>query len=502
MYKWPKVIIILISVGTLLGACSNNPEQAEMTEVVEVEPPVVAENSTNEFSQTLGYTEQPPVVDPAKGYFVDEIADGVFWLSGSHYQTMFLTTGEGVIAIDAPQPIGQSYLEAIQEVTDEPITHVIYSHAHNDHIGAAGMFPPDIEVIAHQDTIDFLSGVPAPTITFEDTYTLEVGNQVLELSYIGTYHSLGDIVIHAPRQKVAMVVDLFHPGSAPFAGFGATIDLGAHLQAHDSLIEDYDFDVLIPGHTEILATKTHLQTNRDFILSMQEIVQQAIESVPSDEVIQTCSDMTIAQWNGILENLEDRVGANCQKMEAYILSQSAVSDEAVAEPNANSPSMPDLTVFPLPERSGPRTQTSGTVPHVQIGVEPVTAVNDELYRRAFALPGVEDRPTIVSLPGARGMWLSDDIALAHPEAIVNGREFAHIHPDGSLHAPLPFERALEVAEKGWGERHPWADQREGWDGFVMLFTPQSMAELDIIFQLIVESYNHVTGQTVQASDFN
>ena len=179
----------------------------------------------------------------------------------------------------------------------------------------------------------------------------------------------------------------------------------------------------------------------------------------------------------------------------------AVSDESLAVPPANSTSMPGSIAFPLPERSGPRTQTSGTVPHVQIDVEPVTAVNDELFRRAFALPGVEDRPTIVSLPGARGMWLIDEIALAHPQAIVSGREFAHIHPDGSLHAPLPYERALEVAEKGWGERHPWADEREGWDGLVMLFTPQSMEELDITFQLIVESYNFVTGQTVQASDF-
>ena len=177
------------------------------------------------------------------------------------------------------------------------------------------------------------------------------------------------------------------------------------------------------------------------------------------------------------------------------------STESSVVSTPKSTSTPDLIVFPLPERSGPRTQTSGTVPHVQIGVEPVTAVNDELARLAFALPGVEERPTIVSLPGARGMWLSDDMPLAHPEVIVNGREFAHIHPDGSLHAPLPYERALEVAEKGWGERHPWADEREGWDGFVMLFTPQSMAELDVIFQLIVESYNYVTGQTVQASDF-
>ena len=107
----------------------------------------------------------------------------------------------------------------------------------------------------------------------------------------------------------------------------------------------------------------------------------------------------------------------------------------------------------------------------------------------------------VEKPGARGMWLKDDIALANPRAIVAGREFAHIHTDGSLHAPLPYERALEIAEKGWGERHPWADQREGWGGLVMLFTPQSMDELDITFHLIVESYNFVTGKTVHASDF-
>jgi glyoxylase-like metal-dependent hydrolase (beta-lactamase superfamily II) len=482
-----KVMTVLTSVGALIGACSNNPEQVDVTQDVEVETPVDAEYSTDYPPQTSEYTEQPPAVDPAKGYFVDEIAEGIYWLSGSRYQTMFLTTGEGVIAIDAPQPLGQSYLEAIEDVTDEPITHVIYSHAHNDHVGAAGMFPPDIDYVAHQDAAAQLSGLPAPTITFEDTYTLEVGNQVLELSYIGTFHSAGDIVIYAPRQKVAMVVDLFHPGSAPFAGFGVTIDLGAHMQAHDVLIEEYDFNVLIPGHTEILATKTHLETNRAFILSMQEIVQQAIESGLSGDVIQTCIEMTIAEWDGILENLEDRVEANCQKMEEYVSSQATSEAESSGDM--------------LPERPGPRTQTTGSVPHTQIGVEPVSEVNDALYRLAFALPGVEERPTIVSLPGASGMWLLDNIPVVHPEAIVAGREFAHIHADGSLHAPLPFERALEVDETRWGERHPWADQRDGWEGLVMLYTPQSFEELEVTFQLIVESYNHVTGQSLDASDF-
>ena len=174
----------------------------------------------------------------------------------------------------------------------------------------------------------------------------------------------------------------------------------------------------------------------------------------------------------------------------------------VAEPSTNdeASSITESANFALPERSGPQTQTTGSVPHIQIGVNPVQAVNDELYRRAFTLPGVEDRSTTISLPGARGMWLSDNMELARPEVIVNGREFAHFHPDGSLHASLPFERALELTERGWGERHPWADEREGWDGFVMLYTPITMEELEITFQLIVESYNHVTGLSVQASD--
>lgn len=153
-------------------------------------------------------------------------------------------------------------------------------------------------------------------------------------------------------------------------------------------------------------------------------------------------------------------------------------------------------LFPLSQRAEPRIQTSGRVPHVQRGVTPVNEINNELHRLAFSLPGVNQRPTIVSLPGAIGMWLSDDLPIVHPKAIAAGREFAHIHVDGSLHAPLPYERALEITEKGWGERHPWADSRDGWEGFVMLYTATSEQELKVLMQLITESYNHVTGQNV------
>ncbi len=154
---------------------------------------------------------------------------------------------------------------------------------------------------------------------------------------------------------------------------------------------------------------------------------------------------------------------------------------------------------PIPKRTGPRPLTHKGMPHAQIGVQPVPEVNAELFRRAFSLPNVTNRPTVISVPGARALWLDENLPLAHPEVIAAGREFAHIHPDGSLHASLPPERTREAIEAGWAEPHPMA-QYMGNEGMVMLYTPRTMEELDVIFQLIVDSYNFVTGWNVNATE--
>jgi hypothetical protein len=150
----------------------------------------------------------------------------------------------------------------------------------------------------------------------------------------------------------------------------------------------------------------------------------------------------------------------------------------------------------LPVRDGPRPFTTSGVPHIQVDVEPVPEVDETLRARAFALPGVENRPTVVSLPGGRGLWLDEDVPLARPDMILAGREFSHFHTDGSLHAPLPVDRALEAVEAGWGVLHPWVDRDEIPDGLVMLYTPQSNEEAEVILQLVIDSYNFITGREI------
>ncbi len=295
------------------------------------------------FPSTMIYTKQAPEINPEKGYFVAEIADGLYWLIDGGYQMMFLTTGQGVIVVDAPEQMGGKILQAISDVTDEPVTHVIYSHIHKDHIGSAHIYPDDAVYIAHSDTAKHLAmkndpDRPVPTESFDDTYTLSVGNQVLVLSYEGAFHSKGDIVILASKQKVAMVVDLFHPDAGPFLGFGITTDMNAHLAIHDTLLEEYDFDVLVPAHEQILATKDHLKTNKQFALDVManviqaqqmvdymEFVQQyssqgryAVYANYFDAVTQKCAELTLEEWQGKLKELEPFMEDHCRVMSFYV----------------------------------------------------------------------------------------------------------------------------------------------------------------------------------------
>ena len=273
-------------------------------------------------------TEIPVVIDPQKGYYVEEIADGIFWLVGSGYQTMFLTTGEGVIVIDAPQPIGEKYISAINEVTEEPITHMIYSHHHADHTGAAGqIFPADITYISHKQTSDVLAqeddpNRPVPTVTFDDNmHTLSVGDKTLELYFVGNYHSNGDLIIMIPDSNIAMAVDLLRPGITPYRAFAVTPDMDKYLQTHDMLINDFDFDVLISGHTGILATKEHIKQNKQFALDVMDNVKEAITLVGSDKVVEKCVELTTEQWTGKLDNLNEFMTEHCQAMKDYVVTQ-------------------------------------------------------------------------------------------------------------------------------------------------------------------------------------
>ena len=304
-------------------ACLNPPtaEKWFKSGIAEpVETIMVPHPEKMKSSAPIPDTARGPAIDFSKGYLVEEIQDGLFWVTEGAYQAMFLTTGEGVIAVDAPPSIGQNYLNAISEVTVEPITHVIYSHTHIDHIGAAGIFPDDATIIAHEETFSQLEkradpNRPLPTVTFADQYTLEVGNQTLELAYHGPIHEPGNIFIYAPQQKVLMVIDVIFPGWTPFKDLAMAEDVPYFLEAHDKILE-YDFETFIGGHLTRLGTVEDVETQKEYFQDIQKNAELANQEVNfmaiaqevgfenlwlvfqiyADTITQQCTDATVSEW--------------------------------------------------------------------------------------------------------------------------------------------------------------------------------------------------------------
>jgi hypothetical protein len=146
---------------------------------------------------------------------------------------------------------------------------------------------------------------------------------------------------------------------------------------------------------------------------------------------------------------------------------------------------------PLPTRAGDRPRTTPTNPHTQLDQQPTDLRwVEELADRVFALPGVLEEPSRISVPGARALILAPGEPTGPPEAFLIEREFAHLHPspDHSLHAMLPLETAREAIEAGWAEHHPVALRGLIPQTAVMLYAPRDESELDVIESLVRASH--------------
>jgi luciferase-like monooxygenase len=151
----------------------------------------------------------------------------------------------------------------------------------------------------------------------------------------------------------------------------------------------------------------------------------------------------------------------------------------------------------LPSRSGPPPRTTPTNPHTQLDQQPEDrGIRETLAARVFSLPDVEERPTKISVPGARALWLRDVVPQGPAEAFMIDREFAHLHPgaDASAHATLPPDLVTAAVAAGWAELHPVA--RLGYipATTVMIFAPRNDEELDVVYGLLLASYRFAGGR--------
>ena len=158
-----------------------------------------------------------------------EGTDNVYIFRNVNHQSIFIVTKAGVIATDPVaygRPTGgQTYVDEIKKVTNQPIKYLIYSHHHFDHIAGGKAFKDaGARVIAHKrakerlDVIKDPHTVPVDEVVGNEGRTITLGGTTLELKYVGINHSDSTLVMRLPKEKLIFVVDLIPIGSVPGRG--------------------------------------------------------------------------------------------------------------------------------------------------------------------------------------------------------------------------------------------------------------------------------------------
>lgn len=256
--------------------------------------------------------EVAPPVDPAKGYRLQPLGRDVYMVTDNAYQSMFMIYDKGVVVIDAPPAFSSRLRAAIAEVTNRPVTHVVYSHSHVDHIGGVTDLGARPVLIAHEDTRRLLLQAndpkrPVPTVTFKDRYSLKLGDQQLELSYHGVGHEPGNIFVYAPEQKVLMVVDVVFPGWMPWRRFALAKDVAGYFR-QVAEIDRMPFETFVGGHVSRVGTHADVRLQLDF---MNDLKTAAATALKTTELGAEMDARDRSNPWAVFDNYIDRVAAQC-----------------------------------------------------------------------------------------------------------------------------------------------------------------------------------------------
>lgn len=226
---------------------------------------LVAAGLVSQGAMWIGCSRPEPPPRPAQ-LTLEPVADDLYLIRGGGGNTAVLVTDAGVVLVDTKLPgNGRGLLEQVKLVTDKPITTIINTHTHADHVGG-NSFLAVADVVAHENTLARMvafgerAGMTephsTPTRTFRDRLVLSIGAHDIELHYFGRGHTDGDVVVVFPSARVAHSGDLFAEQMLPVID---SDNGGSALALSKTLASAYEqisgVTKVITGHGDVLAWK-------------------------------------------------------------------------------------------------------------------------------------------------------------------------------------------------------------------------------------------------------
>ena len=219
----------------------------------------------------------------------EEVRDNLFVLRGGGGNTAAFIGPDGVTLVDTKIPgWGQTLLDSVSALTDLPVTTLINTHSHFDHVGGNPELPADVQIVAHENSAAKMRPVTGfgpqnmtfegergmPTDTFTDRFTLGSGDARIELYYFGRAHTNGDVWVVFPALSVMHGGDAFSGKNLPIMDAnngGSALDFPATLR---NVIDALEVDTIITGHSTLM-TMDDLREYADFTVEFLEAMRAA-----------------------------------------------------------------------------------------------------------------------------------------------------------------------------------------------------------------------------------
>ncbi len=214
----------------------------------------------------------------------------------------FVVAPQGVVVIDAlgSPALARRLVQKIAEITPKPITHVVLTHYHADHIYGLQVFKElGAQIIAQQDARTYLNSdtaaqrlvasrtelapwvddntrlVPADR-WLTDSTTLELAGMRFVVERVGPSHTPEDLAIHVPSERVLFAGDLMFSGRLPFVG---QADSGQWIASLDRLLR-FDATVVVPGHgAASTEPRKDMVVMRDYLTYLRSTMGQAAKDL-------------------------------------------------------------------------------------------------------------------------------------------------------------------------------------------------------------------------------
>ena len=216
------------------------------------------------------FAQRAPLPPPGP---IEHINGNLYKIFGGGGNTLVFVQRDGVVLVDTKLPNnGQAILDQVSTITDKPITAIINTHNHPDHIGSTDFFRerfPNVRVIAQENTKKWVEASQAarpevvPNVTYKERMTVGEGDDRVELYYFGVAHTDGDTFVVIPAARAMFLGDIMAWNMAPLIDpptGGTVIGLPDALEKAAATVKDVD--TVVEGHGNVNTWEGYLRFTR------------------------------------------------------------------------------------------------------------------------------------------------------------------------------------------------------------------------------------------------